>query len=84
MYLKSITIGGILLVALLLLAAGALLWLIDRGTLKKMLSIHIHLPQLPLRIWLAVALSMLAAGSALSGCLMLCLPAKPFWFLLVK
>ncbi len=83
MYLSEITVWGCLLVLLLLAAAIAIVWLIDQRTLKKMVHLGMHLPQLPGKLWLVVVGAMLAGSVVLAGCLVISLPCRMFFPLLV-
>ncbi len=83
MYLGQMTIWGWLLVVLLLLVAGALLWLVDSRFLKKMPGVHVSLPKLSWKIWLVVAASMLVVGLLTAGCMVLSLHGHRFFLLLL-
>ena len=83
MYLGQMTIWGWLLVVLLLLVAGALLWLVDSRFLKKIPGVHVSLPKLSWKIWLVVVASMLVVGFLTAGCMVLSLHGHRFFLLLL-
>ncbi|MCR4602358.1 MAG: ABC transporter permease [Prevotella sp.] len=79
MYWSEISIWGSLLTLFLLALSMLAVWLVDGRTLRKMLKLHLHLPRLSGKPLLSVLISMLTSSFALSACLMLSLPCRAFW-----
>jgi len=79
MYWGEISVWGGLLTLFLLVLAVTMVWLLDSRALKKMLKLHIHLPELSGKPLLAVLVAILASSFTLSACLMLSLPCRAFW-----
>ena len=79
MYFGQIDVWGILLLIVLLGMTVALLWLVDKKTLKKALHLYIHLPRLPKVLLLPLAAAMLLSAAALAGCMTVSLTCHVFW-----
>ena len=70
---------GILLVIVLLGAAVAMLWIIDKRIVRKALRPSIHLPRVPQSLWLPLFGAMMLSALALTGCMTLILSCHAFW-----
>ena len=79
MYLEQISVWGILLVIVLFGAAVAILWIVDKRTVRKALRPSIHLPRVQKSLWLPLFGAMLLSALALTGCITLSLSCHAFW-----
>lgn len=79
MYFGQIDVWGILLVIVLLGAAVAILWIVDRNTVRKALHLRIHVPRVPQGLLLPLAGAMLLSALVLTGCMTLSLSCHAFW-----
>ena len=70
---------GILLIIVLLGAAIAVLWIVDKRVVKKVLHPSIHMPRVPQSLWLPLFGAILLSALALTGCMVLSLPSHAFW-----
>ena len=70
---------GILLVIVLIGAAVAILWIVDKRTVRKALRPSIHLPRVQKSLWLPLFGAMLLSALALTGCMALSLSCHAFW-----
>lgn len=70
---------GILLVIVLLGAAIAVLWIVDKRVVKKALHPSIHMPRVPQSLWLPLFGAILLSALALTGCMVLSLSSHAFW-----
>ena len=80
MFISEISVWGIVVLVVLLAAALALVWLVDRTILLKAFRMNIvgRMPRLTVMQWLLVLASVVVAGFAATGSLMLCLPCRLF------
>ena len=70
---------GILLVIVLMGAAVAILWIVDKRTARKALRPSLHLPRVQTSLWLPLFGAMLVSALALTGCMALSLSCHAFW-----
>ena len=70
---------GILLIIVLLGAAIAVLWIVDKRVVKKALHPSIHMPRVPQSLWLPLFGAILLSALALTGCMVLSLSSHAFW-----
>ena len=70
---------AILLVIVLLGAAIAVLWIVDKRVVKKALHPSIHMPRVPQSLWLPLFGAILLSALALTGCMVLSLSSYAFW-----
>ncbi len=75
----QISVWGILLVIVLMGAAVAILWIVDKRTVRKALRPSIHLPRVQKSLWLPLFGAMLLSALALTGCMALSLSCHAFW-----
>ena len=75
----QISVWGILLVIVLMGAAVAILWIVDKRTVRKVLRPSIHLPRVQKSLWLPLFGAMLLSALALTGCMALSLSCHAFW-----
>ena len=73
------SVWGIMLVLVALAFSLFILWIVDQRLLRKMFSLRLHMPSLPLWMWMVTGLSMLVGSCAMAGCLSLCLAGRAFW-----
>ena len=78
-YFGQIAVWGILLVIVLLGAAIAVLWIVDKRVVKKALHPSIHMPRVPQSLWLPLFGAILLSALALTGCMVLSLSSHAFW-----
>ena len=78
-YFGQIAVWGILLVIVLLGAAIAVLWIVDKRVVKKALHPSIHMPRVPQSLWLPLFGTILLSALALTGCMVLSLSSHAFW-----
>lgn len=78
-YFGHIDVWGILLVIVLLGAAFAVLWIVDKRVVKKALRPSIHMPRVPQSLWLPLFGAILLSALALTGCMVLSLSSHAFW-----
>ncbi len=83
LYFGQISVWGILLVIVLTGAAIAMLWLVDKKTVKKALLPRIHLPRVPRPLLLPLEGAMLLSTLALTGSMTLSLSCHAFWPLFI-
>lgn len=83
MYFGQLSVWGILLVIVLLGAAFAILWIVDKRVVMKALRPSVHLPRLPQSLWLPLFGAMLLSALALTGCMTLSLSCHAFWPLFI-
>jgi ABC-type iron transport system FetAB permease component len=79
MYLKELTPWGGLVILILLGVVAAILFLIDRRMLNRVLNLGIRLPKMPRKLWLPVLASLVAVSALTAGILVLSLPCRAFW-----
>lgn len=70
---------GILLIIVLLGAAIAVLWIVDKRVVRKALRPSIHMPRVPQSLWLPLFGAILLSALALTGCMVLSLSSHAFW-----
>ena len=73
------SVWGIMLVIVALACSLFILWIVDQRLLRNLFSMRLHLPSMPLWMWLVVCVSMLVGSCAMAGCLALCLKGRAFW-----
>ena len=78
-YFGQIAVWGILLIIVLLGAAIAVLWIVDKRVVKKALHPSIHMPRVPQSLWLPLFGAILLSALALTGCMVLSLSSHAFW-----
>ena len=84
MGIDDISVWGALLLALLMGLTLALIGLIDRRMLGRVLAVpKWRKPQLPTRLLLSAVAAVIGTSFAMAGLLMLSLPCRLFWPLLV-
>ena len=79
LYFGQIEVWGILLVIVLLGAAFAILWIVDKRIIRKAMHLSVHLPRVPQSLWLPLFGAMLLSALALTGCMTLSLSCHAFW-----
>ena len=79
----QISVWGILLVIVLMGAAVAILWIVDKRTVRKALRPSIHLPRVQKSLWLPLFGAMLLSALALTGCMALSLSCHAFWSMFI-
>ena len=67
------------MVIVLMGAAVAILWIVDKRTVRKALRPSIHLPRVQKSLWLPLFGAMLLSALALTGCMALSLSCHAFW-----
>lgn len=67
------------MVIVLMGAAVAILWIVDKRTVRKALRPSIHLPRVQKSLWLPLFGAMLVSALALTGCMALSLSCHAFW-----
>lgn len=75
----QISVWGILLVIVLMGAVVAILWIVDKRTVRKALRPSIHLPRVQKSLWLPLFGAMLLSALVLTGCMALSLSCHAFW-----
>ena len=78
-YFGQIAVWGILLIIVLLGAAIAVLWIVDKRVVRKALRPSIHMPRVPQSLWLPLFGAILLSALALTGCMVLSLSSHAFW-----
>ena len=78
-YFGQIAVWGILLIIVLLGAAFAILWIVDKRIVRKALRPSIHVPRVPQALLLPLAGAMLLSAAALAGSMTLSLSCHAFW-----
>lgn len=79
MSFEQISVWGILLVIVLLGAAFAILWIVDKRIVRKALCPSIHLPRVPQALLLPLAGAMVLSAAASAGIMTLGLSCHAFW-----
>lgn len=79
MFFEQISVWGILLVIVLLGAAVAILWIVDKRIVRKALCPSIHLPRVPQALLLPLTGAMVLSAVALAGSMTLGLSCHAFW-----
>lgn len=79
MYIGDISVWGILPIIALLCLAVAILWLIDKKTIKKAWHVHIHLPRVPQVFLLPLTGAIILSAAALAGSMSLSMSCGVFW-----
>ena len=67
------------MVIVLMGAAVAILWIVDKRIVRKALRPSIHLPRVPQASWLPLFGAMLVSALALTGCMAISLSCHAFW-----